>query len=62
MKNAKPEDKKALAEEAVRQIKERKRAVAAKKAGDKKPVNKDQKAQDKAAQKAQKKTTGGKKK
>ncbi len=66
MKNARPEDKKALAEEAVRQIKQRKRALAAKKAGDKKPVNKDkqaqQKAQDKAAQKAQKKTTGGKKK
>jgi len=42
------------------------RALAAKKADDKKPVNKDkqaqQKAQDKAAQKAQKKTTGGKKK
>ena len=59
IKTARPEDKKALAEEAVREIKERKRALAAKKTTDKKVVNKDknvqQKAQDKAAQKAQKK-------
>jgi large subunit ribosomal protein L24e len=60
LKTARPEDKKALAEEAVREIKERKKALAAKKAGTNKGnVNKDknaqQKAQDKAAQKAQKK-------
>jgi DNA-binding transcriptional MerR regulator len=59
IKTARPEDKKALAEEAVREIKERKRALAAKKTTDKKVVNKDknvqQKAQDKAAQKGQKK-------
>ena len=59
MKTAKPEDRKALAEEAIREIKERKKAIIAKKAAEKKVVNKDkqaqQKAQDKAAQKAQKK-------
>jgi hypothetical protein len=48
-----------LAEEAIREIKERKKAIVAKKAGDRKVVNKDkntqQKAQDKAAQKGQKK-------
>ena len=59
-KNARPEEKKAIADEAVREIKERKRAAAAKKATEKKPQNKDksnqQKAQDKAAQKASKKT------
>ena len=59
MKNARPEDRKALAEEAVREIKERKKVIAAKKAGEKKTANKEknqqQKAQDKAAQKAQKK-------
>lgn len=64
IKQARPEDKKALAEEAVREIKQRKRALAAKKTGDKKNVGKDknvqQKAQDKAAQKAQKKTGGAK--
>ena len=65
LKTARPEDKKALAEEAIREIKERKRAIAAKKAGDKKVVTKDkaaqQKAQDKAAQKAQKKAAPKKK-
>lgn len=65
LKTARPEDKKALAEEAVREIKERKRALAAKKNTDKKAVNKDknvqQKAQDKAAQKAQKKAAPKKK-
>ena len=59
MKTARPEDKKALADEAVREIKERKKQIAAKKTGDRKTANKDrnaqQKAQDKAAQKAQKK-------
>jgi len=59
LKNAKAEDKKALAEEAIREIKERKKAQIAKRQGDKKTVNKEkqtaQKAQDKAAQKAQKK-------
>lgn len=62
IKTARPEDKKALAEEAIREIKERKKAVIAKKVGDKKTVNKDknaqQKAQDKAAQKGQKKAAG----
>ena len=66
MKNAKAEDKKALAEEAIREIKERKKAQIAKKQGDKKTVNKEkqaaQKAQDKAAQKAQNKTKPAKKK
>jgi hypothetical protein len=65
LKTARPEDKKALAEEAIREIKDRKKALAAKKGGDKKVVNKDknaqQKAQDKAAQKAQKKTAPAKK-
>ena len=59
LKQAKPEDRKALAEEAVREIKERKKAQIAKKQSERKVVNKDkqvaQKAQDKAAQKAQKK-------
>ena len=59
LKQAKPEDKKALAEEAIREIKDRRKAQIAKKQGEKKTVNKDkqvaQKAQDKAAQKAQKK-------
>lgn len=59
MKNARPEDRKALAEEAIREIKDRKKAIIAKKAGEKKVLNKEkaaqQKAQDKAAQKAQKK-------
>lgn len=40
LKNAKAEDKKALAEEAIREIKERKKAQIAKKQGDKKTVNK----------------------
>lgn len=66
LKTAKPEDKKALAEEAIREIKERKKALIAKKTGDKKAVNKDkniqQKAQDKAAQKVQKKAAGKPKK
>lgn len=65
IKGARPEDKKALAEEAIREIKERKKQIIAKKAGDKKNVNKDkntqQKAQDKAAQKAQKKAAPKKK-
>ena len=60
LKAAKPEDRKALAEEAIREIKQRKKAIIAKKATEKKVVNKDkvtqQKAQDKASQKAQKKT------
>ena len=59
MKTARPEDKKALAEEAIREIKDRKKQIVANKAGDRKAANKDrnaqQKAQDKAAQKAQKK-------
>ena len=59
LKTAKPEDKKALAEEAIREIKERQKAQIAKRVAEKKVVNKDkqvaQKAQDKAAQKAQKK-------
>lgn len=59
-KAAKPEDKKALAEEVIRDIKERRKAQIAKKQTERKAVNKDkqvaQKAQDKAAQKAQKKT------
>lgn len=59
LKHAKPEDKKALAEEAIREIKDRKKAQIAKRQGERKTVNKDkqaaQKAQDKAAQKAQKK-------
>ena len=62
MKNARPEERKALAEEAIRDIKERKRAAAVKKTGDKKNVNKEkqaqQKAQEKAAQKGQKKAAG----
>ena len=61
LKQAKPEDKKALAEEAIREIKERQKAQATKRAAERKVVNKDkqtaQKAQDKAAQKAQKKNT-----
>lgn len=65
IKTARPEDKKALAEEAVREIKERKRALAAKKNVDKKTTTKDknaqQKAQDKAAQKVQKKAIPKKK-
>jgi large subunit ribosomal protein L24e len=64
LKTARPEDKKALAEEAVREIKERKKALAAKKAGVNKTGAKDknaqQKAQDKAAQKAQKKVAAPK--
>ena len=60
LKTARPEDKKALAEQAIRDIKERKKAIVAKKAGERKAQNKDkaaqQKAQDKAAQKGQKKT------
>jgi hypothetical protein len=59
LKTARPEDKKALAEEAIREIKDRKKQFLAKKAGEKKATNKDkqnqQKAQEKAAQKAQKK-------
>ena len=59
LKQAKPEDKKALAEEAIREIKERQKAQIAKRTAERKAVNKDkqaaQKAQDKAAQKAQKK-------
>ncbi|MCP5470420.1 MAG: ribosomal protein L24e family protein [Chlamydiales bacterium] len=59
LKQAKPEDKKALAEEAIREIKERQKAQIAKRTAERKVVNKDkqtaQKAQDKAAQKAQKK-------
>ena len=59
LKTAKNEDKKALAEEAIREIKERQKAQIAKRTAEKKVVNKDkqtaQKAQDKAAQKAQKK-------
>jgi hypothetical protein len=65
MKTARPEDKKALAEEAIREIKDRKKAAIAKKQGERKTtVNKDkasqQKAQDKAAQKVQKKTAAKK--
>ena len=60
LKTAKPEDKKALAEEAIREIKERQKQQIAKRTAERKVVNKDkqtaQKAQDKAAQKAQKKT------
>ena len=40
LKTARPEDKKALAEDAVREIKERKKAFLAKKAGEKKAQNK----------------------
>jgi DNA-binding transcriptional MerR regulator len=58
IKTARPEDKKALAEEAVREIKDRKRALAAKKNNAQKVTAKDknaqQKAQDKAAQKVKK--------
>lgn len=64
IKTARPEDKKALAEEAVREIKERKRALAAKKnvnKGTAKDKNAQQKAQDKAAQKAPKKAIPKKK-
>ena len=60
LKTAKAEDKKALAEEAIREIKERQKAQIAKRTAERKVLNKDkqtaQKAQDKAAQKAQKKT------
>ena len=60
LKQAKPEDKKALAKEAIREIKERQKAKIAKITAERKIVNKDkqsnQKIQDKAAQKAQKKT------
>ena len=60
LKTAKAEDKKALAEEAIREIKERQKAQIAKRTAERKTLNKDkqtaQKAQDKAAQKAQKKT------
>lgn len=59
MKTARPEDKKALAEEAIREIKDRKKQIAANKAGDRKAANKDknaqQNAQMKAAARAQKK-------
>ena len=65
LKTAKPEDKKALAEEAIREIKERQKAQIAKRTAERKVTNKDkqtnQKVQDKAAQKAQKKTKPAKK-
>ena len=64
LKTAKPEDKKALAQEAILEIKDRKKTQIEKKRSERKGTDKTRaqqaKVQDKISQKTNKKATGGK--